>query len=101
MPENKNFKALLPSVDVDHDLKVIDLMHNYGTWKRELIHHIFQPTGAKQILAMPLSLRNTRDSMLWNFSKSGLYIVKTAYHVALNTYQIEKGIEASLLSSKK
>ena len=60
-----------------------------------MINHLFQPSDATQILAMPLSIRNTKDSMLWHFSKSGLYTVKTAYHAALDIHQREKRTEAS------
>ena len=65
LPKNIQFKASPPLVEVDQDMKVCDLINeDRSAWDRETIRQIFNPEDAKQILMIPLSSRNTQDSLL-------------------------------------
>jgi hypothetical protein len=46
------------------------------------------PHDAEEVLKIRLSERNYEDYIAWHYEKSGLFTVKSAYHLAL---QLEQG----------
>ncbi|KAG8380966.1 hypothetical protein BUALT_Bualt06G0071400 [Buddleja alternifolia] len=51
-------------------------------WNEELIRNVFWPPDATSILSIPLARYSCPDSLIWHYSKNGLFSVKSAYHVA-------------------
>lgn len=67
----------------DRDMKVCSLMtENQKSWDHEKVANLFCPDEARQILAIPLSVQSLQDRLIWQHSKTGIFTVKTAYHVA-------------------
>ncbi|KAK9950614.1 hypothetical protein M0R45_006095 [Rubus argutus] len=50
-------------------------------WKTSVIKDLFSETEASIILKIPLSLRSSEDCLIWHHDKSGVYEVKSGYHV--------------------
>lgn len=46
----------------------------------------FEPTNAALILTLPLSDRSARDRRVWSPDPNGLFTVKSAYKVALDSH---------------
>lgn len=54
--------------------------HNKCAWKKYLVEAIFSHHDAEKILALPLLNVMENDKVIWKFSPTGTYIVRTAYH---------------------
>ncbi|MCH79971.1 hypothetical protein A2U01_0000733, partial [Trifolium medium] len=63
------------------NMNVGDLInHNTRTWNIELIHQIFNPRDASEIIKIPLNLLQSDDVPIWRFSRNGAYSVRSAYY---------------------
>ena len=64
------------------NLKVSDLLLDAGRgWDSELVHSIFENNDSRAICSIPLSKSQTSDSLIWHYSNSGLYTVKSCYRM--------------------
>ena len=59
------------------------------TWDCQLIDRIFHRKDAEAIKQIPLSRRNTPDTIFWLHTGKGEFSVKSGYHVARNLKQEE------------
>ncbi|KAG2265571.1 hypothetical protein Bca52824_072650 [Brassica carinata] len=65
--------------EVDLTLKVSDLIdERHGTWDVQRVRHLFVGEDANQILEMRPQL-NHHDTMVWGFSRNGLYDSQSGY----------------------
>lgn len=65
--------------------KVSDLINPVdGDWDEDLIKQMFNEKDAEEILQIPISEGN-EDWLAWHFDKRGLFSVKSAYRVAIET----------------
>ncbi|KAL5789780.1 hypothetical protein ACOSQ2_004668 [Xanthoceras sorbifolium] len=69
---------------LDPWLKVAGLKSPSGGWDSNLIWSSFLPDEAHIILNIPCSSTAHHDSLLWHYSKTGHYSVKSGYWAALN-----------------
>ncbi|KAF7831557.1 reverse transcriptase [Senna tora] len=70
-------KELCPNLP--NHLKVIDLIGDFSSWKREEIFRLFATPLARNIMAIPLC-RGIRDDLwFWPLTPNGCYSVKTGY----------------------
>ncbi|PON33655.1 hypothetical protein PanWU01x14_350910 [Parasponia andersonii] len=84
LPKPSFFKSITPAF---HDeLRVSDLIDSTSIWNYVFIKHLFLMVDWNNILAIPLSIRHTPDSLVWHFDKSGEYSVKLGYCVARNNH---------------
>lgn len=51
----------------------------------ELIGQVFLPYDASAIMQIPLCTRNMEDFWSWNFEKSGVFTVRSAYRMIVAT----------------
>lgn len=61
--------------------KVNDLIEE-GKWKMELLQQLFIAEEAELTTGIPLSLYRRKYILFWNFSKFGIYTVKSGYAAA-------------------
>lgn len=62
--------------------KVCELIDQVqGTWDEDLVRNIFNPVDARRILQIPLNHHAFEDFIAWQPNKSGIFSVKTAYHM--------------------
>ncbi|KAL0292491.1 UNVERIFIED_CONTAM: hypothetical protein Sradi_6986400 [Sesamum radiatum] len=53
-------------------------------WDVELIQSLFWPDDSNVILQIPLSCVGVPDLLIWHYSTTGLFTVRSAYHLALS-----------------
>lgn len=71
--------ALLYLSDVA-ELKVLDLIDwNRRTWDHDIVNETLIPMAAEIVLRMRLFDVNTTDELLWHYTKDGVFSVKSAY----------------------
>lgn len=67
-------------------LRVRDLwIQGQKQWNSNLVNMIFSPYDARQIMDTPLYPSVNSDRRVWSLSSTGIYTVKTAYHMAIDT----------------
>jgi hypothetical protein len=55
------------------------------TWKEELIRACFLPMDPNAILNIPLCTRRQLDFWAWNYDSKGIFSVRSAYRMIINT----------------
>ena len=69
-------------------------------WKVDKVKRQFLPFEAETILNIPLSYNLPKDSIIWMRNKSGVFFVKSAYHVALPIMENSEVGECSTSDSR-
>jgi hypothetical protein len=62
------------------------------TWDMPLLQNVFLPCDVDIIQTIPLSKRRPSDALIWNGTKSGIFLVKSAYRMLLDN---NRGSKAS------
>jgi hypothetical protein len=81
IPSSPNRKILSPRSECILT-KVHELIDpSSGTWDEDLIRSIFHQVNAQRILLIPLTSNGFNDFIAWHYNRSGVFSVKSAYHV--------------------
>ncbi|XP_062014012.1 uncharacterized protein LOC133730441 [Rosa rugosa] len=88
------FKVVSP-VSLPRHQKVESLFMASGAWDVPLLKSIFLPHEADMILSMPIGLRTVPDKLVWHFTKTRVYTVKSGYWVARDMQNRKTGPIAS------
>ncbi|PNX71213.1 ribonuclease H [Trifolium pratense] len=84
LPKQNGFKVWSTQQGYTRYNLVKDLINPAtNQWNQNLIHQIFLPFEANQILQLPLVEPNSKDELVWSGTKDGLYTVKSGYHAAM------------------
>ena len=51
-------------------------------WNTPMLHHLFSELDVQRIQAIPLSLRDNSDQLIWHYTVDGNYQVKSGYKLA-------------------
>ena len=82
LPRPFSFMPIQWNQGADADIRVADLIDNdRGCWKTQLVRQLFLPMDADQILRLPLCRSWPMDKIIWHFTPSGTFSVKSAYHL--------------------
>lgn len=69
---------------------VKDLMlPGYREWDFELIDEYFVARDVAAITNILLSPSSLEDNQIWHFTKNGIYVVKSAYRLAMNLFSTD------------
>ncbi|KAK4381261.1 hypothetical protein Sango_2986000 [Sesamum angolense] len=83
LPRPRSFKPITP-VPVGggsiHVAKLID--SDSRECDASMVHEFFWPVDSELILGIPLGRMREEDLWVWHYSKSGMFFVRTAYHLA-------------------
>lgn len=71
-----------PRRGVQTDVYLVKELIKEGKWDRYLLNSIFCSEDAENVAKIPLSLYNREDTWGWNYSKAGVYSVKSGYALA-------------------
>lgn len=79
------------TVEFVHD--VID--QSSKSWKEKEIRALVSKEEADQILSIPISQNGKMDYLIWHPNSSGIYLVKSGYHIALAEHNAKLPSKAS------
>ncbi|XP_050229327.1 uncharacterized protein LOC126678472 [Mercurialis annua] len=80
-------------------ISVYDLIDSTRrNWKSTWVLQLFHPEDAQKILEMALPYWEYEDKLIWHFTSTGQYTVKSGYYIALQT---ENQIQSSVPSFSK
>lgn len=65
---------------------VADFITSHGAWDEEALRELFSPSEVDNILTIPLAINKGGDTLRWHYTQTGIYTVKSGYHV-LRKYQ--------------
>ena len=83
---------LLPLREEVGEVAVAELIDpQLHAWRTEFIMNVFEQADAKAICRIQLSRRDVEDAMIWLHHKKGLFTVKSAYRVRLETKVLHGG----------
>ncbi|XP_075633852.1 uncharacterized protein LOC142606374 [Castanea sativa] len=83
IPTSKSFKVVSPRTSVLDSEKVSCLIDKeLRTWDPNKVKSYFLPHEAEVILGIPISPRLPLDSLIWAWTPTGHFFVKSAYKVA-------------------
>jgi hypothetical protein len=72
---------------------IIDLDSNW--WNVPLIEQIFSPETVERICSIPISPRSQEDKLIWARTKTGVFSVRSAYHLEMERRTREMGSVSS------
>jgi hypothetical protein len=56
-----------------------------GRWREDMICQCFLPIDVAAILSIPLCTRRQTDFRAWNYDSKGIFLVRSAYRMMINT----------------
>ncbi|KAK3195485.1 hypothetical protein Dsin_026795 [Dipteronia sinensis] len=97
VPRPSTFKVISPPVF--RELTTVNQLRSPTRgWNVELIRGNFLEEDAVVILSVPVRITTAHDLLIWHFEQSGLYSVKSGYHLSCS---LEKVTSSSGLDSMK
>ncbi|KAL0414362.1 UNVERIFIED_CONTAM: hypothetical protein Sradi_1637900 [Sesamum radiatum] len=85
LPRPRSFRPMTPAPASLFNLRVSDLMipccHE---WDMSRIRTLFWQEDSDLISSIPLSFTATRDIRIWHYSRSEMFMVRSAYHLAVS-----------------
>uniref|UniRef100_A0A803QAN3 Reverse transcriptase domain-containing protein n=1 Tax=Cannabis sativa TaxID=3483 RepID=A0A803QAN3_CANSA len=80
IPSYTNFKPV--SYTGPPTLPVSTFITDQMEWNIDMLNEFFQPIDVDKILSIPLSFFGGQDRLIWHHSSSGIYNVKSGFHLA-------------------
>ncbi|KAL0321165.1 UNVERIFIED_CONTAM: hypothetical protein Sradi_5378000 [Sesamum radiatum] len=88
IPRPVMFKPITPRNQIHPDLRVAELIESTDrSWNKELVEDLFWLEDATTILSILLGRSPLNDEQVWHYTKSGIFSVKSAYHVACRLFR--------------
>ena len=85
LPRPWGFKPITLKIEDLEDLEVSGLIDRQTrTWDLEILQQIFLPQDVETICSIPISVRNTEDTLIWHFHPRGEFTVNSAYKAKMN-----------------
>ena len=85
LPTHSTFRVISLAGTFPQDSRVCTLIdEETGEWKADMIRQHFLPADADAILGIPSSRNLTRNRLIWAYTPKGIFIVNSAYKVALS-----------------
>ncbi|CAL5415865.1 unnamed protein product [Camellia sinensis] len=88
VPTLTKFKLFTPVPDGSVISKVEDVIDSTcQRWKVDVLRTLVSESEMEAIRTIPLPLASTEDALIWHFDSTGVYSVKSGYHVTLSETQ--------------
>jgi hypothetical protein len=82
-PPSSSF-CFSPHWRLDSSARVCELIDpTTGWWNFHLVHNMFTSEEAVRICSVALSSRHSNDTLIWIGTKTGFFLVKSAYHMEM------------------
>ncbi|KAL0457144.1 UNVERIFIED_CONTAM: hypothetical protein Slati_1053600 [Sesamum latifolium] len=83
LPRPLTFRPVIYPPPDSANMRVADLIDpSTGDWNIRLVRELFWPVDSDLILNIPLSRAGSDDILVWHFSGTGMFTVRSAYHLA-------------------
>jgi hypothetical protein len=94
---------LLPNKTIWHpDSQVSSLIdQNSGWWNSDLVHRLFDPREAAEIGGVVISPLLKTDKLIWRGSPSGIFTVRSAYHMKMRRRAQEQGESSCTVGTER
>ena len=77
---------------LDQNAKVCELLNtDINWWNTSFIYHAFTAKEAELICGMMVSPHTGEDRLVWRCTKNGEFTVRSAYHLAKDIFEVDKG----------
>ena len=92
LPSPSTFKVLSPVRILNEEATVDSLIDkDQMCWDMEKLRSVFLPRDVEIIQQIPLSSRRPCDRQIWTGTRSGRFIVRSAYHLLLHQQSSGEG----------
>ena len=82
----------LGAVYVQRVTRVVDLLSPDGTsWSSARVDEMFSPDDAADIKQIAVGGPGTEDTLAWNYTKNGVFSVRSAYHLRMTMNKVRSG----------
>jgi hypothetical protein len=71
-----------------------------GSWDEEKLRRFFFEEDVSNILRIPVGRPGSQDVVAWNYTKNGIFSVKSAYHLAVQRKRAASGAVESSMSGQ-
>jgi hypothetical protein len=71
------------------------LLEDEQGWNEDKLHLFLPEPDVCDILNIPVGRAGSKDVLAWNHTKNGLFLVKSAYHVAVERKRLARGLAES------
>ncbi|KAL0331697.1 UNVERIFIED_CONTAM: hypothetical protein Sangu_1715200 [Sesamum angustifolium] len=79
----RSFKPITPVPIGGGSIRVAELINSdSGEWDASMVPDLFWPVDSELIIGIPLGRMRQEDLWVWHYSKSGMFSVRSAYHLA-------------------
>ncbi|KAL0411812.1 UNVERIFIED_CONTAM: putative ribonuclease H protein [Sesamum latifolium] len=83
IPRLWSFRLITPPSSDSDDMYVVDFIdQSRGEWGRSLLEQKLWQEDVDRVLEIPLSAKESPDTLVWHFTQNGIFSVKSAYHLA-------------------
>ncbi|KAJ0075170.1 hypothetical protein Patl1_34400 [Pistacia atlantica] len=102
LPSASSFKIQSQCLDMDPEAKVATLIDPQSkSWKLDLLKDLFSESEVDIICRIPISIFNRPDKIVWRCAKNGLFSVKSAYHLQVESQISSRGQSSSAANDNK
>ena len=85
VPKETTFRVISPLPGIANDTQMSWLIDQHSkTWNMHRLREFFLDFEAEVISSIPICPNLPNDRMVWHYTKSGKYSVKSAYHLILD-----------------
>ena len=96
LPSSSTYKVVSPRLNAPVDLQVSKLIDMENRcWNLHLLQQLFLPFEVEEIRSIPLSNSLPSDKQIWTGTSNGLFTVRSAYKLAMESYGISGGASSS------
>ena len=96
LPSSSTYKVVSPRLNAPMDLRVSELIDMENRcWNIHLLQQLFLPFEVEEIRSTPLSNSLPSDKQIWTGTSNGLFTVRSAYKLAMESYGISGGSSSS------
>ncbi|KAJ0111528.1 hypothetical protein Patl1_02331 [Pistacia atlantica] len=102
LPSASSFKIQSQCLGMDPEAKVATLIDLQSkSWKLDLLKDLFSKSEVNIICRIPISIFNRPDKIVWRCAQKGLFSIKSAYHLQMESQISSQGQSSSAANDNK
>ncbi|KAJ0017107.1 hypothetical protein Pint_10781 [Pistacia integerrima] len=102
LPSPSSFKIQSQCLGIDLKAKVATLIDPQSkSWKLDLLKDLFSESEVNTICQIPISVFYRPDKLVWRCSQNGLFSVRSAYHLQVESQLSSRGQSSFVANENK